>query len=382
MSDPLPPDAAAPAEPTAQPGPSAASTATITTAASAPAGDSAAAGANGRPPDYRALIDAAWRDQASWSALAGRLKTRIAGWRRVAAVCGVAGAVCSTLAGQLKSAGLDSAASALALAGAALLAVVPVVLQRFTSAAQVGAWTRARASSEGLKGAIYRFLLRTDQAAAAPDSAAPDAAAFVQRCEELRQNVADLSLQAAAMPPTDKQQPTALTLDAYISARLLAQCNGYYDPHARSEAQAALRLRRLELALSLLATALGFVASPLADLAGQAALPASVATAAPAGITLPALLASWATWASPWPAVLTAAASAVASHLAAARHEALATVYRATAQRLRGLHTLWSLKPGRYDAAEASALVEAVEAAIATENGAWLADWGKAAQAS
>jgi hypothetical protein len=374
MSTATPPDntAAEPVAPLSPPGPT------------GPTG----ANASGLAPDYRALTDAAWRDQATWSALAGQLKTRIAGWRRVAAVCGVAGAVGSTLAGQLKTAGLDSAASALALAAAALLAVVPVVLQRLTSAAQVGAWTRTRATSEGLKGAIYRFLLQTDRSAdAAADTVPPDAAAFVQRCDELRKNVADLSLQAAAMPPTDKQRPTTLTLDAYINERLLAQCNGYYDPHARTEAQAALRLRRLELALSLLATVLGFLASPLASLAGLPNLPAapdaaSGAAAGAAGITVPALLASWAPWASPWPAVLTAAASAVASHLAAARHEALATVYRATAQRLRSLHTLWSLQPGRYGATEAAALVDAVEVAIATENGAWLADWGKAAEAT
>lgn len=371
------------------------------------------------PPDYRPLIDEGWHEQACWSALAGQLKQRVDDGRRWAAVLSVLGAGLVTAAAQLKggapeaadmaraaaaAAGPQAAASvaelataaasvagnaahaatgaASAAAGAAagspvlaiagvlsllaggVLALAPLIVQRFASPTQVSAWTRARAVSEAWKTQLYRLLVASSQPEAAPAAAAE----YVRRTEAARKTVADLEPQAAAQHPATKARPSTLSLDDYIAQRLMDQCNHYYGPAAQREAAKAQRLRAWSAGLGSLAAALTWASGPLTT-----QLPALGAWAG--------TLAGWLPGLAPWATVATTAAMAVVAHLAAARHETQANVYRATAQRLRGVHKLWSVSPSRYSAAEAAALVDEVETAITTENGAWLADWGKGSEA-
>ena len=95
--------------------------------------------------DTQQIVASAWRDQAVWSETANRLKAELTRWRYIAAVAGVTGAFLATLAGMLGSVGEPWRwlGASIALAGAVILAVVPVVLRTKASKERVQEWVRA-----------------------------------------------------------------------------------------------------------------------------------------------------------------------------------------------------------------------------------------------
>ena len=300
-------------------------------------------------PEAAQVVASAWRDQAVWSAAAGRLKAELDLWRRRAAVGGVLGAMLATAATASAAAGnawwwprmLAS------LAGALALAVVPYVSKTKVSSERVRAWVRARSASEALKETIYRYLL-----GAAPFGADAPASELIRRCQLIKARVEDLGAAVAAITPPTKARPLSMTVDDYVHGRVNDQVDGYYYPKAAENALAAKRLQRLEFALGLLAVALG------------AAAGAAVAT----GVTGLAMLA-------PWVGVATAAAAAVTAHRAAMRYDHGAMIYFSTAERLRGLRDEWLVTANRFDPPIVAAFVDNCERAISTENEAWLAEW-------
>lgn len=303
------------------------------------------------PPaaDASGFVESAWRDQAVWSAAASQLKAGLSTWRLVAAVAGSCGALLSTAAGTLAhwGDGWSAQRGLCAGAGTLLLALVPYVLKARVSTEQLRAWTRARAAAEALKETIYRYLL-----GAAPYGPSPPPAELVRRCQTIKQGLSDLGALAATVEPASQARPSALSPHDYAEQRVLGQVNGYYYPSARRNALTARRLRGLEFALSLLATALG----------------ATAGLAEPLGLAGLAELGAWA-------AVATTLAGAISAHVAASRFDHLATVYFSTAERLRGLRDEWLATPERLDAACVAAFVDNCERAISAENEAWLAEW-------
>jgi hypothetical protein len=300
-------------------------------------------------PDPAGFVESAWRDQAIWSAAAGQLKSSLSRWRITAALAGALGALLTTAAATLGDGDAEwkAARAGCAGLGTLLLALVPYVLKARVSTEQVRAWTRARAASEALKEAIYRYLL-----GAQPFSPGAPPAELVRRCQAIKQGLSDLGALAATVAPVAKARPTSLDADGYVAERIDGQVDGYYYKKARANALAARRWRALEFALSLVATALSAIAG-LAE-------PVNV---------------RWLGQLGPWAAVVTTIAGAVAAHIAASRYDHQATIYFSTAERLRGLRDEWLATPGRLQPEAVAALVDNCERAISAENEAWLAEW-------
>src|SRR5688572_29752548 len=102
------------------------------------------------------IVESAWRQQALWSATASRLKRSIARWRGTVLSLSLTGAVLETFAAQIDA----RVGNVLAYAGAVALALVPIIVARKLGREQMTAWIRARSASEGLKKAVYHFLMK------------------------------------------------------------------------------------------------------------------------------------------------------------------------------------------------------------------------------
>lgn len=300
--------------------------------------------------DARKIVESAWRDQAIWSETANQLKAELTKWRNRAAVAGVLGAFLTTLAAVLV--GLDESwlwlRASIALAGAVILSLVPYVARTKASKVRVKEWVRARSASEALKETIYRYLI-----GAQPFGEDSSPADLIKHCQEVKENVRDLSIHTASIKePPRKVRPIALTIDGYVESRVNDQIERFYRPKGHENARAAKKLHDLEFKLGLLAVVMGALAS------------ASVAP------ILPKL-----SFIGPWVAVVTTATATVTSHLAASRYDHQAMTYLSTADRLAGLRDEWLANPNRYYPATITHFVDNCEHAISTENEAWLAEW-------
>jgi hypothetical protein len=294
----------------------------------------------------RAFVESAWLDQAVWSGTASRLKRNLGRARAASAVGGVGGALLETIAAALPD---DSATgptrAVIALTGAVILAVVAVVVRTQVSQDRVHAWIRARSVAEAMKEELYRFLVGATPYLESRrlDRLAPNLEARRAKDSELAGEVAAESRPAATSRPT-----TWLTVDEYIAERVDQQIDDYYAPKAAQNARRGKLLRSVEFWLAIAAAALG-------------AIVASDAFKIPAigsGV-----------------AVITTAAGAVATSLAAGRYDAQAISFFGTADRLRALKVAFLANPRTPESI--SAFVDRCEQAISSENEAWLATWSK-----
>lgn len=318
--------------------------------------------------DPSQVVASAWHDQALWSAVATQIGDSIRRWRVVAAAAGLVGLFLTILAGTMTGVDQGTKRSALTTLGVLLLALVPYLRQRLVSPERVQTWTTARNVSEQLKEAIYRHLMGVlPPEPLADGSAAPDAdgpANLVRRCRSIKQAAADLAGVAAAYRPEVRQRKTQLTLDEYLADRVEGQMT-YYRNKGEAAGRSAKRLQALEFALGIAAVLLG-------TLTGSTAPPDSAGAAASAVFTTSALL--------PWLAVVAAATAAVTGHIAGAREAEIAARYFATYDLLKTLRDEWSVSADRHDPAQVRRFADAVERAIASEYGGWVADWNKAQQ--
>lgn len=297
------------------------------------------------------IVESAWRDQATWSETANRLKAHLMKWRNRAAVAGVLGAFLETFAAVLPASDGEFSwlRPVVALAGAVILAVVPYVLRVKASKDQVRSWVRARSASEALKETIYRYLV-----GAPPYGPQVSPSQLVKACHDVKEKVQDLWIHAASVVPLQKSRPLTLDIDGYVKSRVNNQVENYYRPRGLERAIAAGRLHNVEFWLGMFAAALG------------AAAGASEAT----GFAKLAHI-------GPWVAVVTTAGAAVTAHLAASRYDHEAMIYFGTADRLTALRDEWLTSPDRYTPESVARFVDDCEHAISTENEGWLAKWSE-----
>jgi hypothetical protein len=298
------------------------------------------------------VVASTWRDQAIWSETANLLKRDLTRWRARAAVAGVVGAFLATLAAALGGASANSewSASALALAGAVVLAVVPYVTRTKASQERVREWVRARSTSEALKEEIFRYLV-----CAPPYTEAATPADLITRREAIKDTVQDLSIHAAEVDPPKQQRPLSLSRAEYIDLRVNDQIERFYVPKGRDHARTAKRLHNWEFAL-------GLAAVVLAAMAGATATTGW----------------GWLDSLGSWVAVITTASAAVTAHVVGGRYDHHAMTYFATANRLASLRDAWRADPNRQEPARFAKFVDDCENAISTENEAWLAEWTRA----
>ncbi len=315
--------------------------------------------------DQDKLVASAWQDQALWSAVANELGNSIRRWRVVAAIAAVAGLFLTVLAGTLSNPDWQDRRGQMITVGVLLLALVPYVRQKMLAPERQQAWVRARNVSELLKEAIYRHLMG---ATAAPAEAAPDAAtppapgALTRRCREIKQAAADLARLAAAVAPAQRERKLRLTLADYLEERVEGQIR-YYKKNGEQAGKTARRLHAAEFGLGLAAVGLG-------ALSGQN-LPTGLGDQV-AGQTIAISMLV------PWLTLVAAAASAVTAHMAAARHDELASRYFATYDLIKSQRDEWLLRPDHDTPAQVQIFVDEVERTISSENGAWVTDWNKA----
>lgn len=309
------------------------------------------------------LVESAWQDQATWSAVANELTASIKRWRTIAAIGGVAGLVVTVLASMLTAEHQQTGRNALSVLGVLLLAVVPYVQSTQLTPARIGTWTRARNVSELLKESIFRFMMGAlpaePTADPASDGAAPpdptNPAALLRRCRSIRQEVQDLAGLAAAITVAKPDKPSSLTIDGYLKDRVGKQMD-YYSKNSSSAALAARKLRQGEFLLGLLAVVLAALSGT--DLTQQLPMLSSLA---------------------PWVGVATTAGGAVSAHLAASKLEHTAMLYFATGTRLRSIRDEWLCDAAHDEPEQVRRLVDDIERAISSETEAWVADWNKAA---
>ncbi len=290
------------------------------------------------------VLAAAWRQQSLWSKTADVLKASLTRWRTVILAGLVAGAVLETMALQFESGSVPQ--RGLALAGAAALAVVPVVRSSKVDRDSIVDWTRARSASEAIKQEVYEYLTRTGdyRQADGRERRLTDSVGDVLR------NVDDLAIHSVAVEPSDREPPEPMTVAEYLDSRVGGQIDGYYTKKARELARKAGRIRTIELVLAVAAALLGAAAAVF----GSGAL-------------------------SGWVAVATTVAGALVAHREAARYEHLVVSYSTTARRLDALRTSWRLRiaEGPPTPQEEDELVAQCEAAISVENQSWMTSWSR-----
>jgi hypothetical protein len=287
-----------------------------------------------------------WEMQARWSTTASVLKQNVGRARTLVLLLTVAGAVLVTLGGTVS--GFDAATGkALGLAGAVALALAPVINKRSASGSSVGSWVRARSAAERLKTELYFYLTRTGLYG---DSAGADRQ-LVQRRDALLADVDDLGPRSEQVTPVVKEPPPITDVASYIEHRVNDQIDRFYRPRVRALSTRLTWLRRAEYALTLTAAGLGAAASLTAS-------------------KQPAL----------WVPVVTTIATAVGTHIAAERYEALVVAYVATARKLSSLRDQWPDVRGEDGTPlDGSGFVVECESVMSAENQSWLADWLKAA---
>jgi hypothetical protein len=289
-------------------------------------------------------FDSTWEAQARWSAVANSLKRRLGWARTIVLLLTIVGAVLVTLGGT--AAGFDEAVGkGLALAGAAALALVPIIGKNSAGQSNVQSWVRARSVSEGLKTELYFYLARVGVYADAKTAESR----LVTRRDELFAKANDLWPLAQQATPTLRQAPQIGDVSSYIAYRVTDQIDRYYELRVRQLTERLKWFRRAEYTLVLAGAALGAVA-------------AGVANRQPAA----------------WVPVVTTIAAAVTAHIAAERYEAQIISYSATAQKLRNLRDQWPNAIGEAGRLlDDEAFVIECEKVISSENQGWMAGWLK-----
>ena len=308
--------------------------------------------------DQDKLVASAWQDQALWSAVANELGDSIRRWRVGAAVAAVAGLFLTVLAGTLVSADWQDRRGQITLVGVMLLALVPYVRQKMLAPERLQAWVRARNVSELLKEAIYRHLMGASLIAdgTAPNGAATAAGGLSRRCREIKQAAADLARLAAAVTPAQRERKLQLSLADYLEERVEGQIR-YYKKGGEQAGKTARRLHAAEFVLGLAAVGLGAFSGLAEQVAAQASSVGGVV---------------------PWLTLVATAATAITAHLAAARHDELASRYFATYDLIKSQRDEWLQRPDPDAADQVRSFVDQIERTLSSENGAWVTDWNKA----
>jgi multisubunit Na+/H+ antiporter MnhG subunit len=292
-------------------------------------------------PEPSSVLTRTWSDQQRWSYAATRAKRSVYLWRVAALLLSIASALLAALAVSTGDASSDisrylSAASAISIA-----LVAPIVATKL-SKGQIRDWVRLRSVSEDLKAQTYLYLMNAGAYADDRDRA------LVAHRSKVLDAAADLAGSVMADPPAPRPVPAVATISDYLSRRVRAQIDDYYQRQARLQDRRATLARTVGFTLSLVAAALAAIS----------------AISAHAQVDV-------------WVAAVTTVTSAILAHAAAARYDFLVVSYLATARRLASLADPFEERVGESDVGpvEIGAFVQDCEAAISVENDGWMAAW-------
>jgi hypothetical protein len=294
------------------------------------------------------VVASMWDSRIRWSRAADAMKRRIVRARAAILCLSSVGAIAATLtATVLATPGAPRVAAA--ATGAVCLGLATVVSSMYLTADAVRRWTRARATSEGIKQLVFRY-----RAGALSEREESALDRLQEEYAEIEEASADLLTMLATVAVQGSAAPGPMSPGQYVRDRVEAQVSGYYLPRAEEHLVRARRLRRLALALSI-------VTAVVADVAAG--------TAAGTGVNSAGL--------APWVAVLTTLGGAVAVHRAASRYDFLAMSFAATAARLQRHLNRWRSQGSPTDPASWTRFVDDCENAISSENASWMAKWSE-----
>lgn len=273
------------------------------------------------------VVQEAWSAHRRWSQVADAAHRAIDQRRLGNLALLIAAAVAGAFGGLIDHTVTQRICAAVATALLALAAI----LQRRLDDAQIGSWIDTRIASEGIKAAVYRSLVVGDDTSSA---------ALAQAIEDAEKTTKAHLLLFESTPSDGKALPTVTDLDSYVSLRARDQANWHRGKLDGLRSKGG-RLRRIELALTILGVIMGAIAAAT-DVSRLAAV-----------VTL-----------------LTTAAGVVAAHIGATKYERVAAGYARTANRIdRAIGVL----PDQPEADRTAAFVDEVETILAQQNENWAA---------
>lgn len=284
--------------------------------------------------------------QGKWSATANKLKLSYERARWFTFLLSILGALLASIASQVKGEG--NCRLYLAIAAAILFAIVSLIATRRLGKEHAIDWTRARAASEALKRAAYKYAAR---AAPYDDSTTCNAVLDDERekIEKDVENILDKQVKGTlGSTPVELMTPAE-----YIEKRVTKQSKGYFEPNALRHKRLADRLRHVEVSLAVLTA----IITALLGAAGKNV----------AGLNFDFVALT---------AVLTTISGSILSHIEASRYDYTILSYRVTASRLDNAVQRAPKEP-KVPSPEWSAFVERCENILADENNSWVAKFSK-----
>lgn len=286
-------------------------------------------------------LRAPWTAYRTWAATARFHKSELDFWRRWSLLLAIAGAVLATLGQQIAHLAPKEGWEKWAYQAPGLLGSAAIALAAFFTREAIGGdrernWIRARSAAESLKSAIYLY-----RAGVPPFDGPTGATQLLQRVRDVEGTVADVATRA--LRQESDPDLSSLTVDTYLAHRVEDQIR-YYDDRAASCQLKTDHLRTIMLVLGAVSVVLGLL-STTSPVAG-------------------------------WVAVTATVTAALSAYIQNQRYQALLVLYQATARRLRALQSEWAAsRKTEADGLERNTFIQNCEATIASESGAWVAQW-------
>jgi hypothetical protein len=285
------------------------------------------------------LLNTPWTTYRLWAATARYQKKEIDKLTNRSLWLACLGAVVAAGAEQMKGlSGLATAAQWLGVAAAAAVALATFLSRQVQGDNRISIWTRSRTAAESMKSCIFLF-----RAGAAPFDGPDKAAQINDRTAKVNADMQGVEpRQPEAEPAADL---TPLTVDSYITKRLVEQID-WYRTNAKAHQAEADRYRSATTVLT--------------------------------GIGVVLTVASMVSVLSLWAPVIATLASSITAHVKNQQLQMLTATYTKTSLQLSSLLDGWRASgKTEADKAERDAFLQNCEKTMATENGGWSALWAK-----
>jgi len=284
-----------------------------------------------------------WGRYRTWAATSRAAKAPLNRWRKLVLILIVAGAVSGTLSEQTRGWQLSIIVEKMPSVVCGLVSAIALALATFFTRTKLSTeserrWIRARSAAEAFKAQAFLYAVQIP-----PYENEDRQKNLLSEENEVRENVKDII--PVSLTDDDKLKGIPkenLSIKDYIDLRVKDQKDKFYIPKAQEHNAIVETSRQWSLWLGSIAAILGVIAALFPD-----------------GMT------------AGWVPVLSTVTAAIASYFYAERHEQLALIYQATADRLETLLARWNTTPeAERDPVE---FIKSCEAAISTENRAWMA---------
>lgn len=285
------------------------------------------------------LLNTPWTTYRIWACTARYQKKEIDKLTSRSLWLASVGAVLAAGAEQTKAwPNLSKLAQVLGVVAAAAVALATYFSRQAQADNGISIWTRSRTAAESMKSCIFLF-----RAGAAPFDGPDMAAQIASRTAKVNDDMKGVEPRQPGVEPAADLTP--LTVDSYITVRLVEQID-WYRTRAKQLQTQADRCRKATSALM----AIGAVLT-VASMVGSLSL---------------------------WAPVVATLASSITAHLKNQQLQMLTATYTKTALQFDSLLDNWRASHKTdADRVERDAFLQSCEQTMATENGGWSALWAR-----